>query len=444
MASFATPFSPSSELTSIGVGKESTFGSAASPTAYLICDETTFTPTSELLERPGARQRIGRTASVAGMFTGKGTLSCEADPDNIEAILCFGMGLDALGDSGFGNAGRVNYQAAITNPGTNGSVSTTLAAQVKQGSNIAQLTSATGVSAGSLLTVDSTGFTEAIQVLAKNSPNIAARFLRGHSAGVNVISSPVTNAHLRVLQIASPRPSFTSTVYRVTDLIEYVGCKVSSLSISPSEKAILTVKAQLEYQNELGQGGYSPYDPSPSWPSAPTITYSTLDPFRFQDPGNYGNISGSASSATIMGWQVDVNNGVVADYPNFNNGRLRSFYPEQQTKVSGTLSLGFETEDAVRQFWGNALAQSPQTVLAPITLAFQFQQPWYINASYQYTLIIAMGLCKISTVGIPIKNGDYLKQSVKFEAYETTNGAQDDILIFLFNTNNSASNSGGF
>src|ERR1700733_14989306 len=130
-ASYAYPFSPSGELTAVGLGVESTFGTAPSvPTVWMICDEATMTPTRELLDRPGARMRIGRTESVAGMFTGKGTLSCEADPDNIEAILMLGMGLDALSDSGFGATGAPNHQAAITNPGTNGSITTTLAAAI--------------------------------------------------------------------------------------------------------------------------------------------------------------------------------------------------------------------------------------------------------------------------------------------------------------------------
>jgi len=444
------PFAPSSALVALGLAKEATFGTFVNtPTVWMVPDEATFTPTNELLERPGSRQRIGRTSSVAGMFTGKATLSCEADPDNVEALLCFALGLDALADSGFGTTAYPNFQAPISNPANNGTVSTTLASTVQAGSEVANLTAIAGVANIGLLTVGSGGNAETVQTWGKHAGSgatgvVAARFARSHASSSVVVSSTVVPAHLRAIQMQSPRPTFTTRVYRVTDDLSYAGCKVSSLTIAPAEKAVLSVKVQLEYQNEASNGGYSTYDPTPTWPTPPSPTLSTLEPFTFQSSFNYGLIDGVASSATIMGWQVAMENGLVADYPNFGGGRLRAPYPEQQTKVSGSLDLGFETEDLIRKFWGNDLAGGPQSVVLSTVLNFQFETPWLINASYQYTMSIVLPKIKLSTVGVPIKGGDYLKQSAKFEAYESADGAQDDLTVFLINANGSSSNTGGF
>jgi len=436
--------SPSGELSLLGIGSETAFGSAASPTVWLICDQASFTPTNELLDRDGARGRIGRTQAVAGMFTGKGSLNAEADPDSIEALLAFAFGLDANADvAGFGVAGQPNFQSPITNPANNGAVTTTTTSATSAGNAIVPVAAMTGITVGSLLTIGAGMLAETVQVMGVNVPGLtfACQLRRNHASGVAVVSSTVVPAHLRALQLLSPRPSFTAQHYVVTDLMQYVGCKVSSIGFSASEKSILAAKIALEYQAENSLGGFVP---GGSYPSAPSATLSTLQPFTFQNSGNFGFVDGAAADATVMSWDITMDTGLTTDYPDFGNGRLRAVYPEGQTKVSGSMTLGFETETMQRKFWGNTLASTPQAVLIPLVFIYNFAQPWKINASYVYQLQFVLGACKLSALTRAVNAKDYVKQEYKFEAYETANGAQDDCLAFLTNTNGNSSNLGGF
>ncbi len=55
-----------------------------------------FAGTNELLERPGARKRIGQTEQLTGMLTGKGQMQVEADPDTLGTLLLLAVGAKAV------------------------------------------------------------------------------------------------------------------------------------------------------------------------------------------------------------------------------------------------------------------------------------------------------------------------------------------------------------
>ena len=79
---------PSAELATVGIGREITYGTAVSPTLFLIPSSENFDGTNELLERPGARKRIGQTEPLTGLYTGKGQMQVEADADSLGARSC--------------------------------------------------------------------------------------------------------------------------------------------------------------------------------------------------------------------------------------------------------------------------------------------------------------------------------------------------------------------
>jgi len=317
---------PSGELTTIMVGKETTFGTAATPTVTLIADDIQMSSTNVFLERPGARGGVGRTKPATGMFMGKGTFNIEADPDNIGAILSLAYGLEGI--------------ASTTHTFT----------------------------------------------------------------------------------FASPRKSFTTQVNRITDAINYVGCKVSDLSFNVTEKSILNAKVGVEYVSEA-------FVASPVTP-----TYSTLYPFVFQTVGNTMTIAGSANDATIMDFGFTINNGLITDFPSFGNGRYRAQLPETLTKVSGTMSLAFETETMYKKFWGGPSATGPQSTVPGVSLVA------VLNSQDGYSLTFNSQNVMITDPGVMIKAADYVKQSMKFECYSATGpAAGDDLKIILTNASTVAS-----
>ncbi|HEX3456653.1 MAG TPA: hypothetical protein VHR97_01745, partial [Candidatus Baltobacteraceae bacterium] len=107
---------PSAELVTVGIGKEITYGTAVSPTVFLIPSSQNFDGTNELLERPGARKRVGRTEPLTGLFTGKGQMQVEADGDSLGSLLLLAMGAET-------------FSANAGNPGSNPAVTTTSSGQ---------------------------------------------------------------------------------------------------------------------------------------------------------------------------------------------------------------------------------------------------------------------------------------------------------------------------
>ncbi|MGH7757625.1 MAG: phage tail tube protein, partial [Vulcanimicrobiaceae bacterium] len=314
------PIAPSGEKTSLGIGKEASYGSAATPTVFLICTDTSFNGTNSLLDRLGARKRVGRSLAATGMYMGKGTLTAEADPDNLGALLALTMGAETVA----ANAGN---PIAPT-------ISTTLSAATTYIGPAVWCTPAamTNIVPGVQLNIDAAANIENVTVKAVTATQFAVALTKTHLSGAAVVAGTLSLGYDHTFTLASPRNSFTSQIGRVVDNVNAIGGKIQQLDLSMTEKSILEAKATVEYQVDA-------FIASPTTPA-----YSTLYPFIFETPGNQGKVLGAQSDATIMSWNCQVQTGLITDYPSFGGGRLRAQLPETLTKVMGSLTLGFETE----------------------------------------------------------------------------------------------------
>jgi hypothetical protein len=413
------PLAPSGELTSIGLGREvGGYGVApAVPSVFIPADNVSFDGTNSFNEKPGARKRIGRTRANTGLYMGKGSADFEADPDSIGALLALTCGTETVTTNAL-------------NPGSAAAVATTVGAGAGFGAGWQTVTptAMTGIAPGQSLTIDTAGLLETVIVKASSTTTFTAYFKFAHAAGVTIVNATLVTAYDHTFTLASPRPSFTAQINRITDARNCVGNKVSQLSFATTAKAILTAKLTTEYQTELITG-------SPTTPA-----YSTLDAFSYENPANQGLIAGVASDATLQSWQVDINTGLTTDFPNFNGGRLRGQLPETVTKVSGSAVLAYETETVMKAFWGNVGgATGPQTIVVPLSFLFKFVANDFVNATVPYALQVILGTCLITSNTVPLKAASYLTQSVKFECYESTNGASDDFRGILTNAASGAS-----
>lgn len=404
---------PSGELTSIGIAKETTFGTAVSPSQFLICSDVNVNGVNEFLERPGSRKRIGRTKPSTGMYSIKGSLSHECDPDNTGSLLALTLGTE-------------NTAANAANP-TAAAVTTTLTVGTPVGFVLAIPAAMTNITRGQSLTIDTAGNAETVVVQQVTATGFYAYFTKVHASAVAISNAAVVLGYDHTFTLGSPRSSFTLQLNRIIDAVNYFGCKSSQLSIKVSEKSIIEAVLTVEGQSEAFVG-------SPTTPS-----YSTLFPFRFESPTNTAKINGVASDATIMGWNVDINTGLTVDFPSFGNGRLRAQMPETVTKVTGGLDLAFETETAMQAFWGISGATGPQSVVLPSALDFKLVSSDMVNTAVTYALEIIMGTVMITGNPINVQPAGYLKQSAKFECYESINGAADDVKMILTNGNSGSS-----
>lgn len=445
------PLAPSGELTSVMIGRETTFGSAVVTTTALICDTASFLGSNQFLERPGARQRIGRTEPVTGMFMGKGSLSFEVDPDTIGAVLKLLMGAESIapayvaptnvpgaptGTGGtFPATGNYRWKVVFKNAtviatGTNAAayaaVITGISAESAQANVTATtqnvtLTLGAAPSGSTVMDIYRTAAAGASGSEMLIASNVAASTTYTDTGLANGTVALPSDVYTHTFTLASPRSSFTAQFNRVADALNAVGNKISQLSMSVNSKAILMAKLATEYASEAYVG--SPVAPS----------YSTLYPFSFETPGNFGKINGVNSTATIQAWNFDVNTALTTDFPAFGNGRYRGQMPEGATKAAGGMELAFETTDMVKNFWGSPTATGPQSIVLPIALDYKLVSTDLANVNNPFALEVIMGKAKLTANDVAQNQGNYLKQMAKFELYETANGASDDIKFILTN-----------
>jgi hypothetical protein len=404
---------PSAELITLGVGKEITYGTAVSPTVFLIPSSEGYDGTNELLERPGARKRIGQTEQLTGMFTGKGQMQVEADPDTLGTLLLLAMGAEAI----------------VSDPSNPSAlpVSTTLSAPQPKGWGWATPAAMTNIVKGQSLTVDTGGLAETQIVRAIGATQYFAYFSKAHASGVTVGNASVVAAYDHTFTLASPRNSFTAQLNDVISAKNSFGCKISKLSFKITPKSIIEVMVTVEYQGEADVG------------SATSPTFSTLRGLVFTTPGNAITMNGIPLDSAVQGINLDIDVGLVTDYPKYGNGRYRAQLPETVTKVSGSLDTAYESTTLRNQFWGAPGVTGPQGDILPAPIVITVQSVDMVNTALPYSLIITIPMAKSKGAPVQRKVGDYLKQSWSFECSESINGAGDDASFVLVNAASGAS-----
>ncbi|HEY1882204.1 MAG TPA: phage tail tube protein [Candidatus Cybelea sp.] len=401
---------PSAELVTLGIGKETVYGTAVSPTVFLIPSSEGYDGTNELLERPGARKRIGQTEQLTGMFTGKGQMQVEVDPDTIGALLLLAFGAESIG-------------ADASNPDAE-AVTTTLSVGVGVGNNWATPAAMTNIVKGQSLTIDSG---ETVVVRAITATQFFAYFTTAHASGVDVVNASVVLAYDHNFTLASPRHSFTAQLNDVISSKNSFGCKISKLSFKITPKAIIEAMVTVEYQGEANVS-------SPTSPS-----YSVLRGLVFTTPGNAVTMNGIAIDSSVQAITIDIDLGLITDYPKYGNGRYRAQLPETQTKVSLGLDLAFETDTMLQNFWGAPSSTGPQGDVVPAPIVVTVDSVDNVNTALPYSMTFTFPNAKPKTAPVTRKVGDYLKQTVQFENSESTNGAGDDCSVLLCNAASGAS-----
>jgi hypothetical protein len=404
---------PSAELITLGIGKEVTYGTAVSPTLFLIPSSEGYDGTNELLERPGARKRIGQTEQLTGLFTGKGQMQVEVDPDTIGALFLLTMGAEAI-------AADASNPSALP-------VTTTLSQAQPIGANWATPAAMTNIVKGQSLTVDTGGGAETVVVRAITSTQFFAYFSKVHASSVTVVNASVVLAYDHTFTLASPRNSFTAQLNDVISAKNAFGAKIAKLSFKITPKAIIEAMCNVEYQGEANVS-------SPTSPS-----FSTLRGMVFTTPGNAITMNGIAMDSSVQGITLDIDVGLILDYPRYGGGRYRGQLPETITKVSGSLDLAFETQTALDNFWGAPGATGPQGDVLPAPLVITIDSVDYVNTALPYSITITIPMAKPKTAPVTRKVKDYLKQTWQFDASESINGAGDDAKFVLVNAASGAS-----
>lgn len=407
---------PSGQLTSVMIGKEATPGTAATPTATLICDDAGFDGTNATLARDGATKTVGENDPPVGMFEAKGSAKFEVDPDTFGAIALLTLGSESF-------APNANNPTAPT-----GSATTTSGA-VSSGATVVPFTSATGYIAGNGFRIDAGLPTQEdciISTVTTNNVTVTNPLKYPHATGAAI--APCVLAYDHTFSLSSPRPSFTAQLNRVLEIKNAFGCKVSQLQLAMAANAILSGTLSAEYVNEaLITPGTTP-------------VYSNLFPVTFQASGHQVKIGGVVASSAVDSWSLSVQTGVVPNYPKAGSGRFKNpNFPEGLTVAELTLNMAYEDSTQEKNFWGGSAATGPMGTVPSLPILLAANSPDYVNAAVQYGLQIAFGKGKILSAPVPQKSKDYLKQTIKIKAVNSTRGSNDAISMIVTNATNAAS-----
>lgn len=408
----------SSELSALGIGKETTPGTAVVPTLWLPARNVALDLDYTNHERSAPKQRVGRTVAADGTALGKGGFDLECEPPALAAILNLIMGAESIG------ANAANPTVPTGAP--------TLSGPTVVGATVLPFSSATGYIAGNGFRVDAGLATQedfVIASVATNNVTVTAPAKYAHATAAAI--APCALAYDHTFTLASPRNYFSAQWNRINGLAGggtkvAAGCKLDSVSFTPNAKDVLLAKVALEYLTEANV----------SAPAAPS--FSTLTPILFEQSSNYAKIAGVNSDALVTQFGITVNAGLIKDFFGIGN-RTRTAIPEGSSMVNGTIDLAFESANMQQRFWGAPGATGPQSIVTPVVLNMLLASNDNVNASVPYQVQFIIGKAKLTGLTVKASGKSYITQAAKFEAYETANALQDDLKVVLSNNVNTAS-----
>ena len=412
----ATLTAPLGNLETLGIGKETNYGVFATPTLWHAHTDFAPKPKNELIPLTGARKHYGQTRPRTAGFTGDASLDVEQDADTIPQLLAYALG-------------------AQTAPTLFQYVSTTLTGATTIGATTFAVADVTNIFPGQTITFDTAGNIEPLLVSAvvavagNTGPGTltTAAAAKAHASGVTVTASS-TVAYGSNFTMGN-LPSFSIELNRVTDAVRYLGCVVDSMAFSIAAKAGLSTKYTLVYQSE--------FVTTPAATATPT--FSTKGPYIFENPYNIasfnGSVIGQPGQVTVLSANINLANNLMKGYRSFGGGRIIQSFPQLQRKVTGSVTLGFETNAAYLAFLGSTTG--PALVTVPgITLSFKcvasdFADP---TAQVYYAITFKLGAVTLSMHEVNNKSNSVLEQTFQFESAESGAGNNDDLSVSVTTT----------
>ena len=393
---------PQGELETFGVGKEVTFGTFQAPTIWHCFRKHDPKITTDAVTR-------APRASLADPYPGTGgrlvtsSLDVECTVDTFPQWLAYTLG----------------NQAAPTAT----LLSTTLAATMATGATTATLTSMIGVFVGMSLTIGSDTLTVS-GISAANAVSFSAGGAATHNNGV-AVTSTMTGAKMTKMTLGSPLPSFSYEVNRPSSICtDYLGGCVDQLQLSMAQKQGLTAKLSLLAKDAVTQN------------SPTSATLSALNPYIYEQQNTFaqmgGEVFGLSTAASLLSVSLTINNNLMKNWYTFGTGNQVRSFPEQLRKVSGTMTLGFESATQLNNFnaartGGNLPSVS---VLLPIV-----GTDLIASGNCPYALTIYLPKVFLSTHSIADDTSKAITQTVAFTCAESVPGASDQMTVYSYNTN---------
>ena len=374
------PYAVQGELESLGWGKEVTFGVPPPSTVNIWhCFKTWGGKMTTMQVARAPRMSLADPYPGTGGRSGAGSLDVETDADTFPAVLAYTLG---------------NQVITLASPYYTGTVQTTggikindLGMTVSTNSVTGTLNLVTLLFPGMQLDVDTATNKETFTITTVGAPDPVSGkivltgyvgtpgtgFTKVHALGTVVTG---TSTHpLNVMTLGAPLPTFTQQVTRPGGgtvaagvCTDYLGCKIDSLALSYASKQGLQAKLALVFRDML-------VDTATIIPAV----LSNKNPYIFEQGfvPTYFTESLIGNNASMLAFNITINNNLLKDYFTGGTGNLVRSFPEQKRTLSGTMQMGFESQAALNAF--NAAAAGG--ALPPTSLSIPLQNTDPIGAS---------------------------------------------------------------
>lgn len=393
---------PQGELETFGVGKETTFGTFATPTLWHCFHKHDPKITTDPVTR-------APRASLADPYPGTGgrlvTASLDVEPtvDTFPQWLAYTLG----------------NQAAPTST----LVNTTLAATLATGATTATLSSTIGIFPAMSLTIG----TNTLVVSSISGIN-QVTFTSGAtatSANGTAVTCTAAGVKLTVMKLGSPLPSFSWQVNRPSSVCtDYTGGCVDQMQLSMAQKQGLTCKLSLLAQDAVTDG------------SPASATLSALNPYIYEQQNTFaqigGEVTGLSSAASLLSISLTINNNLMKNWYTFGTGNRPRSFPEQLRKISGSLTLGFESQTQLNNF--NAARTGGNLPSISALLPF-IGTDTIASSGVYYAFALYLPKIFLSTHQIGDDTTKAITQTIAFTCAESTPGANDQVQIYSINSN---------
>ena len=219
-------------------------------------------------------------------------------------------------------------------------------------------------------------------------------------------------------------PSFTLEYNRVTDALDFLGCAVDSVKLSLEPNKGLSADFTIVAMSEALKA-------SPASPTFSSKNVMMMEALGTSTLLNSVAIGTPAAPPSVLKWDLTLANNIQKTYRGAQRGVLG--FPLGARKVSGSLTLGFESNAAYLLFWGGSTAPAPSIAGVPLVLNVG-SQDLADSTALQYPFSMGFIMPNVFIEGAPVANktSGALEQTVTFTAAESVAGG-DDLTIALVN-----------
>jgi hypothetical protein len=486
---------PVGELSTVGVGKESAFGTIATPTLFHAIEALTPSTKNVFNERVGSRGAPSMPYPATGPFEVGFTARMEGQANVVEQLIAYGFGTQSTpqnygsgittqsvaSGSGksvtltmysgtinvgtfvlfdYGNYGAAEVVVAGTGSTNAGLVATTfgfthsngaavdicyaygtIAAVTASGSSQSIAYTATGgtLQAGQLVAVDYGGSNyELVTALAgTNSTTLVGVFTKSHGSGSAKCAS-LSTAYSSTYSFGKilTLPSFTvernyGTVGSGNFTESYLGSTVDQMKFAVDVAKNLQLDLTCVAQWLQQQAS----------PTTPTLGQKF--PYAMEAAGTATTLNGVSIGSIgnppyVLKYDVTLNNQLNKSRRSAGAGRKVVDFPLGLRKITGSLMLGFDNTTAMQLFWGGST--SPGTIVKGIPLVFTIASQDYADTinSIPYSIVLTMPNCAFLLGNVAHNTNGPLDQAVSFTAYDSVPGAGDALNAVITNNNTTA------